>query len=99
MIVGYTYQSENLCGQCTMGKMSNADPIPGADAENVLTFVAGVLGVDRSNENSYNSDVFPKPFTDQQLEATGPCEACRDEGYGVKHCSVNLCDGCGREMM
>lgn len=75
-IVGYTYRAENLCGVCVMHRMSNSEPIEGANVESVLSFVAGIIGVSRTDESTFSFWDFPKVLTDQHVDSLSHCNNC-----------------------
>ncbi|MFC4498471.1 MULTISPECIES: hypothetical protein [Streptomyces] len=67
-VVGYTYGVDNLCPSCTIGRM-RANEIKvarGSDHEEAIRRAAERVGVDFSDEGSYDSGDFPKAITSQQ---------------------------------
>jgi hypothetical protein len=81
-IVGYTYQADIYCRRCIVRQLPNDVTTPAAldmDSEDVLEQVSHYVGVDRMDEHSYDSDVFPKVVFCSQLEAGETCGGCGDE--------------------
>jgi hypothetical protein len=79
-IVGYTYAAENYCGGCVVeAAIARGELSPGArgmTVEAALDQWAVADGIDREDESSFDSDVFPKVvFEDQRLqdELCGSC--------------------------
>lgn len=77
-IVGYTYQADNYCPECTAFQMAAGGAPQRRDYEDVESYLdraAGWLKVDRHNEYGFDSDVFPKVvFADQANgELCGTC--------------------------
>lgn len=88
-IVAYTYRAETLCEVCTVDKLRKHLPHYGpfawkASAEDALDSVAKAYGIDRENESSFDSDIFPKVVFADQIDD--------DEDH-------NRCDGCGERFL
>jgi len=79
-IVGYTYNTDQYCPPCT-AYVFGADTESVAEVEAVLDSAAHAMGIDRADEDSYDSAEFPKIITEQMAE--------HDYGYGADM-------GCGR---
>jgi hypothetical protein len=79
-IVGYTYQADNHCPECTAAIAG----IPGLDAEPALTVWAALCGITRGDEHSFDSGDFPKVITAQMAE--------HDASWGAD----NRCGSCFR---
>ncbi|MEU0027368.1 hypothetical protein [Streptomyces sp. NPDC006335] len=67
-VVGYQYGVDNLCPSCTVGRMrANGITVArSSDHEAAISKAAERVGVDFSDERSYDSDSFPKVITSQQ---------------------------------
>jgi hypothetical protein len=74
-IVAYTYRAENLCPHCIMAKF-NSDGRLGTDVETVLDWHAGVSGIDRGDERTFDSGDFPKVVFGSQIESDERCNGC-----------------------
>ena len=85
-IVGYTYQAENLCTGCTRTlamRWGGFDDGAATSTEALLDRLAGVVGVDRYDERSYDSDDFPKVIFDSQVEDSDErCGSCGESLIG-----------------
>lgn len=87
-IVAYTYRAETLCEVCTVDKLRKNLPHFGpfhwnaSSTEEILDSVALPYRIDRQDERSFDSDVFPKVVFADQIE--------NDE--------QNRCDGCGEKF-
>ena len=82
-IVGYTYDAENLCPRCTMDYMvSDQSEIPGNSIEEKLDYIASIGAnprgevINRQDENSFDSGVFPKVIFASQVEENEQCYHC-----------------------
>ena len=85
-IVGYTYQTENLCTGCTRAfalRLGNFSDDLSDSTEALLDRLAGEVGVDRYDERSYDSEQFPKVIFDSQVEdAEERCGRCSEPLIG-----------------
>ncbi|MER6367084.1 hypothetical protein ABT255_01670 [Streptomyces mirabilis] len=95
-VVGYTYADGNLCPSCTIGRMrANGIKVArSSDHEEAIRRAADQVGVDYSDERSYDSSDFPKTITSQQArtELTELPDGERGEIEDEK------CDRCGKWM-
>ncbi|MFI1408860.1 hypothetical protein ACH4Y0_02805 [Streptomyces sp. NPDC020707] len=68
-VVGYTYAHDNLCPSCTIGRMrANGIKVArSSDHEEAVRRAAERVGVDFSDERSYDSSDFPQTITGQQV--------------------------------
>lgn len=100
--VGYTYQAENLCPSCTL-KAMRANGIrvqKGKAHENAIRRAAQNLDIDFNDQHTYDSDDFPKPFTEQQCETE--LTEVPDGEPGTRHAiSDERCTGykCGKWLV
>lgn len=94
-VVGYSYNAEIICSECAyeLGKRqalaagSSYSWGDGGTAEDALNGWANVIGLDRVDESSFDSDDFPKVILRNQAHV-----GCReDNGYAPAQCS----DRCG----
>lgn len=75
-IVGYDYCAEHLCVDCTRDLAVRESLAAGSatawgdagTAEQVLGEWAGLLGIDRQDEHSFDQSVFPKVILHYQVE-------------------------------
>lgn len=68
-IVGYTYNTENLCPNCLRDVVvhwRNADATLPVEA--LLDALAAEVGINRYDERTYDSGRFPKVIFDSQVE-------------------------------
>jgi hypothetical protein len=93
MIVGYTYQVADHCEDCLRKPALTGSAEAGAamswgdcgSTEDILAEWAGVLGLDRDDEKSFDSADFPKVITRQQAEhAEGDGDEQRCSGCGLR---------------
>lgn len=82
-IVGYTYDAENLCPHCTIDSMvSDQSEIPGKSIEEKLDYIASIGAnprgevINRHDENSFDSGVFPKVIFASMVEDNEQCYHC-----------------------
>lgn len=80
-VVGYIYNSDIYCSRCILTVVVLTQPVHMSvvleEAEVGLEKVAKILRVDRSNENTYDSDEFPKViFADQVGSSDEVCAHC-----------------------
>ncbi|MGW0881273.1 hypothetical protein [Streptomyces sp. NPDC002671] len=95
-VVGYTYYDDNLCPSCTIGRM-RANGIKVAHSSNheeAIRRAAERVGVDFSDEGSYDSGDFPKVIT-SQMTSTELTELPNGERGQI---SDERCDRCGKWM-
>lgn len=95
MIVGYTFEGERWCEDCLRKAALTGAAEAGSSymwgdsgsTEDILAEWAGVLGLDRDDEKSFDTSEFPKVITKQQAE--------HDQGDGCEpHCR-----GCGLRLL
>lgn len=85
-VVAYTYQAENLCPDCTKGKVysTHRDSLSPAaadlEAEVLLDQLAEYLMLDREDEHTFDSDDFPKVILSVQVDESEDCDEC---GEGI----------------
>jgi hypothetical protein len=79
-IVGYTYQAEILCKECARraARRNNPDPAPVESwlAETELNDWANTIGLDREEEESYDSNDFPKVIFASEVQEGETCGEC-----------------------
>lgn len=80
-IVGYTYDAETLCPSCCVESVGIANPEFNGSAEEFLNAAAKILGINRMDENTFDSNTFPKIIMEVQVES--PEERC-------DHCGESL---------
>lgn len=72
-IVAYSYRADEYCPACIIEKvneLANFGSLDWAlfDTESWLVGAANILGINREDESSYDSDDFPKPCMRYQME-------------------------------
>jgi hypothetical protein len=83
-IVGYTFKAENLCAECVIDALPTG---PGEDfdgwlcmvpmdTEDNLNEIAAAISLDRDNENTFDSDYFPKVIFSSSIEQPEQCGRC-----------------------
>jgi len=81
-IAGYQFDSQLFHGNCLISGMVLARELSPAaldmDNEAVLDQHAGANGIDRSDENTFDSSEFPKVIFDSQVTADDVCGHCGD---------------------
>lgn len=77
-IAAYMYQAELLCPECTALTIEVDHPSPAwLTPEQILDRVAKVIGLDRRDERSFDSNEFPKVvFADQICSDGDICIQC-----------------------
>lgn len=75
-IVGYTFQADILCPSCTVKKLFDEDTSELGSPEMLLNFAAERVGIDRTDERSFDSDDFPKVIFAVQVEEDERCGDC-----------------------
>lgn len=83
-IVGYTFTAENYCVDCTRGiaKQGAADEgsatiwSDGGLVESILFEWALLMGIDRSQEDTFDSSEFPKRILKEHMEPGERCGRC-----------------------
>jgi len=98
-IVAYTYQTETLCPTCIRKMNWDAEAILPTGAatwttEDILTFVAERIGVDRFSESSFDSFDFPKVVFADQISFEDP-----DDSLIGQPLKSEACDHCGKELL
>lgn len=78
-IAGYTYDTENLCPSCTVESVAIVNPESKASPEEVLDEAAKVLGINRHDENTYDSSTFPKVIFADKVEDDERCAHCGEK--------------------
>jgi hypothetical protein len=92
-IVGYTYNAENYCPDHIVEQIDGQAPVPEREAEAKLDYLAGMFGIDRYDERSFDSGNFPKViFRDQAHDG---CNLAND--YGPGQCG-DRCGACGEPL-
>lgn len=77
-VVAYTYKAETLCLDCTYGAtLADWDPWRGPESE--LDRLAEMLGIDREDEHTYDSDEFPKVVFADSVSDGEKCDHCGGE--------------------
>ncbi len=74
MIHGYVYHADLYCGEC-IGKLLGDSS--GSEAEAFLDRIAAERGIDRDDEQSFDSDDFPKVVFAGQIDDE-ICGCCGD---------------------
>lgn len=92
---GYTYKAENYCLHHALTNLErnlnhplfdvHALAAVTGDEEQVLAIAAEHMEIDHLNPYSYDSDVFPKPFTKDQVGPDGYCP--------ISGCAIRFIDG------
>lgn len=85
---GYTYKAENYCAHHALTNLERNMNNPlfdvhallavTEDDDTIFEVAAEFMEIDHHNPHSYDSDVFPKPFTAEEAD---PEEFCGDCGY------------------
>lgn len=85
---GYTYKAVNYCAHHALTNLERNLNNPMFDVhallavteddDTIFELAAEMMEIDHHNPHSYDSDVFPKPFTAEEAE---PDELCTDCGY------------------
>ncbi|MGW1180210.1 hypothetical protein [Streptomyces drozdowiczii] len=93
-VVGYQYAVDNLCPACTIGRLraNGIKVAKGMDHEEAIRRAAGRVGVDFSDEHTYDSSSFPKVIT-SQMASTELTELPNGERGEI---SDERCDRCGK---
>lgn len=73
-IAGYTYDANILCPTCILPEFVGS--IHSFNVETSLDMYAKRFGIDRYNETSFDSDLFPKIVFSIQLDHTEHCGRC-----------------------
>jgi len=74
-IVAYSYHAEIMCPSCAMQSVPTPSPTTHS-AESALDIAAMEMGIDRYDENSFDSSLFPKVVFRDQLEGDDICGSC-----------------------
>ncbi|UOW93383.1 hypothetical protein SEA_LABELLE_57 [Mycobacterium phage Labelle] len=82
-IVGYTFQAEILCGTCAVQKFLTVEIDPGSTVssdtvERFFDILALWRGIDRYEEESFDSSEFPKVVL-SCTEHDEKCHNCNEE--------------------
>lgn len=86
-IVGYAFQADTYCVDCTRDLAQAQTFAAGSatswgdcgSAEDILAEWAGLLGIDRHDETSYDSDEFPKVVFASMVEGNERCGGCYEK--------------------
>lgn len=86
-IVGYTYRADNYCPSCmeeiALDILKNLDRPQFAgllmSPEELLTWWADHHGIERENEATFDSGVFPKVILGSMVEPGERCGKCGEE--------------------
>lgn len=80
VVSAYLFAGDLWHGRCLVdGMVAAGDLSPAArdmDVEEVLDQHAGALGLDRGDEQTFDSETFPKVVFECQVESTDTCGAC-----------------------
>lgn len=93
--IGYIYQADLYCPTCIVDaavlypSVGGLDP---RDTEDRLDFCAGELGIDRSDERSFDSSDFPKVYAGTPHDG-----CCSANGYEPGQCG-DRCATCGEYL-
>lgn len=90
-IIAYQYAADLYCPSCIVGLVCEGSdrepvPVPMMETEKALTFLAGQWKIDRDNENSFDSDEFPKVILDDPFDGS-------EDAADRYHCGY-----CGSEL-
>ncbi|MFD7537441.1 hypothetical protein [Streptomyces sp. NPDC059819] len=93
-VVGYQYAVDNLCPACTIGRLrANGIKVArGRDHEEAVRRAAEQVGIDFSDEHTYDSSSFPKAIT-SQMARTELIELPNGEPGEI---ADERCDRCGK---
>ena len=81
-VVGFQYQADLFCPNCILNALvGSADArrymiAAHRDVDNALDNIARQRGIDRMDEESFDSDEFPKVIFRDQLESDEVCGWC-----------------------
>lgn len=78
--VAYLYKAELLCPNCTIEELKNHGKAELYDdsSEETMRILANRAGIDYSDQFSYDSDEFPKPVLQVELD-DDRCDSCGRE--------------------
>lgn len=84
-IAGYSYQAQLICKECArrLARRSNPDPapVPSLRAEDELRDWARSIGLDREEEDTFDSGDFPKVVFWSEVPAGDfSCDECGESG-------------------
>lgn len=74
-VVAYTYKADIVCPSCVLKAVPTPYPATHS-AESALDILAQEIGVDRYNEETFDSDDFPKVVFRDQMEDGDVCGSC-----------------------
>ena len=97
-IVGYTYNTETLCPDCTVKAVSATEHVNlpvGISNEEWLDVVAVRLCINRYDEREFDSSDFPKVVFASEIEHLIET----DNAYGREVERPECCDHCGEELV
>lgn len=92
-IVAYTYQADIYCPECVLEVMDYRPAHKSVSTEQYLSEIASdpSYPINRSDEYSFDSDIFPKVVLDCQLESI---EDPENPGSFIE----DRCGGCGDKI-
>lgn len=103
--LAYTYCADIFCPDCivavTLSGRPEIDPNDGTvfpqfgTVERDLDVIAGILGINRTDEHTFDSSEFPKVTFSQDDIAGQDCGACREPLEGERH---YRCESCGEKF-
>lgn len=79
-IVGYTYRAEQYCPTCLPRALTPTghNTVTTEPTETLLDGLAQAAGIDRTDENTFDSGDFPKVILASQVEDDERCGTCGD---------------------
>ena len=72
-IAGYVYKADLYCLDCVTEVMGQGSAV---DQERYLDYIAAGEGIDRQNEYSFDSDIFPKVVLGDNIDFGDRCGRC-----------------------
>ena len=72
-IAGYVYKADLYCLDCVTKVMGQGSAV---DQERYLDYIAAGEGIDRQNEYSFDSDIFPKVVLGGDIDFGDRCGRC-----------------------
>lgn len=77
-IVAYTFNADILCAHCVAKMYQKVPAIVVAQVEICLDGEANFLGIDRSDESTFDSSEFPKVVFADMLTLADTCGNCHE---------------------
>jgi hypothetical protein len=74
-IAGYVYKADFYCSDCVTKVMEQGSG-SAVDQERYLDYIAAGEGIDRQNEYSFDSDIFPKVVLGDNIDFGDRCGWC-----------------------